>query len=109
MSHPDRIAALVCEHFGVTMPQIVGLHRTHALTMPRQVLCYLWRQHANMALAEIGRRIKRDHTTVIYHVRRVQEAMGKEDAPLARQVMALVEEIENSMAGWHGIGVVPAL
>lgn len=55
--------------FGVTHEEILGPCRKRHFVRARQMVCLLLRQHASFSLPEIGRVLKRDHTTVLHNVR----------------------------------------
>jgi len=67
-------------------------YREHA--RPRQVAMYLSRQLTPMSLPEIGRRFgRRDHTTVIHAIRRIEKLMA-EGSEIALAVLTLKKELE---------------
>lgn len=87
-----RIQAIVAERYAVSLPQLLGSTRPLALVVPRRVAMYLARQLAQLSTTEIGRLFRRDHTTVISAIRRVEEAAGG-DAVFAGLVDQLAAEV----------------
>ena len=74
---PERIVALVAEHFGVKGDALVGQRRTRAVALPRQTAMYLLRQLTELSLVDIGRMFGgRDHSTVIYACEKVGAMLG---------------------------------
>ena len=70
----DEVIRKVSEHYNVKMTDIVGPRRARAVSRPRQVAMYLADKLTTKSLQEIGRRFGgRDHTTVIYAIRRTEE------------------------------------
>ncbi len=53
-------------HYAVTPIDLVSDRRTRTLTEPRHVIGYLARHMTTLSLPAIGRRLRRDHST-IYH------------------------------------------
>ena len=65
---------------------------------PRHVAMYLAKQLTSRSLPEIGRKFgKRDHTTVMYAIRRIEELRPK-DAALDEDVEFLRQSLEDSIA-----------
>jgi len=60
-----RIPEAVCTYHGVTMEQLRGKHRVRAISQPRQIVAYLLREMTNLSWEDIGRIIRRDHSTAI--------------------------------------------
>ena len=59
------------------MPQekIIGLSKTKDVAMPRQIMLYLIREMTDLSLPDIGKFVKRDHTTVLYAINKIQEQL----------------------------------
>lgn len=80
----DSLIALVAEAFHVTPAMIHGTSRRYA--RPRHVVMWLLRD-AGMSLPAIGATLGRDHTSVLYGVRRVER-----DGELLAVARGLVEK-----------------
>jgi chromosomal replication initiator protein len=81
------IETAVAAHFGLTRAQLRGMSRARAVARPRQVAMFLAREITGLSLPRIGQQFTRDHTTVLYAVRRIVRLMAG-DAALARDVAA---------------------
>ncbi len=82
---PERIVALVADHFGVKGDAMVGQRRTRAIALPRQTAMYLLRQLTELSLVDIGRMFGgRDHSTVIYACEKVAALVGSDNEFAAR-------------------------
>lgn len=66
----DRIVANAADLYGVAVADILSPSRDRRVTNARQAACWLLRGHG-MSLPAIGRALDRDHTTVLYAVRRI--------------------------------------
>lgn len=76
---PELILKEVCAYFSITSERIIGLSKTRDVAQPRQILLYLIRDMTDMSLPEIGRFIKRDHTTVMYAINKVTEQIAADE------------------------------
>lgn len=62
----------VCSRFpGVSMGDITSERRTSKIVFPRQVAMFLATELTSKSLPTIGRAFKRDHTTVLYSIRKI--------------------------------------
>jgi chromosomal replication initiator protein len=67
----EDIKAAACEHFGLTLDELLSPSRTPRIAWPRQVAMYLARELTDESLPAIGRQFGgRDHTTVLHAHRR---------------------------------------
>jgi chromosomal replication initiator protein len=72
---PEEILDAVSAYFQVRPAQLAGKGREQRVAHARQVAMYLLREDSGLALVEIGRILgKRDHTTIIYGCKKVEQA-----------------------------------
>ena len=88
----ERVEALVCEALDVPTGLLVSERRNARLVFARQVSMYLMRNRIGLALAAIGERYGRDHTTVLHAVRAI-EARRACDPEVRRLVTTLEERL----------------
>lgn len=94
-----EILAHVGSAYGLRVNDLVSARRTRAIVLPRQIAMYLCKTLTPMSLPEIGRRMgKRDHTTILYGVRKV-EALMVEDADLRAKVENLAAILRDGVLG----------
>jgi chromosomal replication initiator protein len=86
------IQAVVGEAFGVTVAEIRSARRSQQYVRPRQIAMYLARELTDQSLPRIGDGFCRDHTTVLYAVRRVTERI-REDRLEYNLVQDLISRI----------------
>lgn len=55
---------------GVSVADLKSTKRTRDVAWPRQDCFLRLREHTNLSLTQIGRMFSRDHTTVLYGIRR---------------------------------------
>ena len=72
------IQAVVAEAFGVSVADIRSARRSQQYVRPRQIAMYLARELTDASLPRIGDGFCRDHTTVLYAVRRVAERIRED-------------------------------
>lgn len=88
-----EIKTAACEHFGITLEELVSSSRTPRVARPRQVAMYLARKLTNESLPAIGRQFGgRDHTTVLHACRRTTARIA-EDSSLREAVDCVVNDI----------------
>ena len=93
---PGRIRDHVGEVWGVTGDALASPRRTKTIAVPRQVAMFLIRELLDTPLAQIGRVFGgRDHSTVIYSIRKVEERLGTDEAFRAK-VEDLREELQKT-------------
>ncbi len=88
----------VCTHFGLEEKELLGRGRSRNVAFPRQVSMYLMRKDADISLEEIGRALKRDHTTVLHGIRKIEAELAR-DATLRGDVMSIRERLLKPQAG----------
>jgi chromosomal replication initiator protein len=71
----DAIQEAVCSILGVSRQELLSPTRTARVAEARQLSMYLARDLTPLSLAQIARRFKRDHTTVLHAVRAVSSRL----------------------------------
>ena len=67
------IQRTIAAYYGFPINQLISADRRRELTHARQVAMYLANELTEHSIAEIGRRFKRDHTTVLHALKAVPE------------------------------------
>ncbi len=89
----DTIKDVVAKFYGVTKADLDAASRRRNLAQPRQIAMYFCRELTTCSYPLIGFNFgKRDHTTVIYACRKVQERMDDEPE-LAEEITKLQRQI----------------
>lgn len=92
------IKLAVAWRFRITCQDLVSDQMTVAVVRPRQIAMWLCRRSTPLSLVEIGREFgKRDHTTVIHAINRVDGFMAC-DRELADIVWEILETIDQPSA-----------
>lgn len=69
------IIKATCQHFGVSVDEILGSQRAARLVIPRQLAMFICARYSGKSLPQIGRAFNRDHTTILYARNQVAERM----------------------------------
>src|SRR5690606_32439825 len=89
------IMAQTAAYFGISIDDLCGQSRTHALVTARQIAMYLCRELTDLSLPKIGQQFGgRDHTTVMHADRKVRSLMA-ERRSIFNQVTELTNRIKN--------------
>lgn len=89
----DEIIKKTCEYYKIRHVDIISQNRQRAIARPRQMAMYLCKRLTQRSLPEIGKKFGgRDHTTILYGVRKIEELMQidsqiAEDAELLRRTL----------------------
>ncbi len=89
----EEIQKKVAEYFNIRMADMHSARRARPVARPRQIAMYLAKQLTSRSLPEIGRKFGgRDHTTVMYAVRKIEEMRAgdpamDEDIDLLRRML----------------------
>lgn len=90
----EEIQRKVSDYYNIRLSDIIGPKRLRSYARPRQVAMYLCKQLTSRSLPEIGRRFGgRDHTTIMYGVRRIEE-LKITDGQIAEDVEMLRRTLE---------------
>lgn len=90
----NKLQGLVCEHFNVTWQQLVSKkrYRTSGLIDARHTYMYLASSLLKFSLADIGRHLDRDHTSVI-HAKKKIEGFYYVGDPLIRDIETIKSKL----------------
>ena len=91
----DELVMTVADFYSIPRDDLLGRGRNKELVHPRQVVMYLAREELQLTLPQIGESLGgRDHTTVIYGVEKITQAIDSDDA-VRREVLAIRERLYN--------------
>ncbi len=89
-----QIMRLVCREFDVQPAAIKGPGKETKIVNARSVYCYLLRKHLGETLKMIGQDVKRDHTTALYCIRRVEKYMSMPLDAVARSLTKIEQQLK---------------
>ena len=99
MSEPtiDLAMRAVADHLGVSLRDLMGPSRRAEIVWPRHVAMWVVRETTGASLPRIGRAFGgRDHTTVLYAVRKV-EAARRSWRPIRDETDLVREAVEDRL------------
>ncbi|MGW8178818.1 MAG: chromosomal replication initiator protein DnaA [bacterium] len=77
----DQIQKIACEFYGIRLQDLRARKRTKEIALPRQIAMYLSKKLTELSLSDIGKAFGgKDHATVIYACKQVEERMKKDDS-----------------------------
>lgn len=74
----DMVAQRVAEHYNLDPEKIFTKSRKREISDARQMVMYLAKKHARMPFTAIGTRLNRDHSTVVYACKNIEERLAFE-------------------------------
>ncbi|MGI9461461.1 MAG: chromosomal replication initiator protein DnaA [Alphaproteobacteria bacterium] len=93
----DTIQQMIANYYDITLEELLSKSRLQDIARPRQIAMYLAKKATTRSLPSIGKRFRRDHTTVIHAVRTIENRMG-DNPKFQEEVIALLSrlKIENT-------------
>lgn len=74
----EMVQQIICDHFKLNVNDLKSSKRTKTFVFPRQIAMYLTRTLTRHSLLEIGKAFGgKDHTTVLYACKKVEENLSK--------------------------------
>ena len=91
------VIGIVARHYGVRPEDVVGPRRLRMFVTPRQVAAYVSRELLKRSSPQIGRKLNRDHSTILHAIERIErEAVS--DPGLRAKLDDIMGEIEARIA-----------
>jgi chromosomal replication initiator protein len=91
---PQMILQLVCTYYNTDQTSILSADRSRNIAEPRQLSMYLARTLTALTLDDIAALFSRDRATVIYSIKKTEQALRQKDSHLH----AVIEEIRNKLS-----------
>lgn len=89
----EAIQRVVCQEFGLTLPQLKSKNNSRAVAYPRQIAMYLAKELTTASLPQIGREFGgKHHTTVIHSIKKIVELRKSE-----RDLNRLLNKLSDSL------------
>ena len=92
---PSLIISQVCKFYSIDEAVLRGSQKSKGIAEPRQIAMYLIRTLTNLSFPDIGKEFGKDHTTVLYNVRKVE--MNKNDATLQNNIRDITANINSCL------------
>lgn len=89
-----EIQTVTADHYGLKRSDLLSRRRVQKIVRPRQVAMYICKLITTKSLPEIARAFDgRDHTTVMYAVRKIEQ-LRKEDAEIDADIALLLRKLQ---------------
>ena len=94
---PGLIISQVCKFYSVEESTLRGSQKSKGIAEARQVAMYLIRKLTNLSLPDIGKEFGKDHSTVLYNIRKVEMALKKGEATIQNNIRDITSNINSSL------------
>ena len=94
---PSIIISQVCKFYSVDESVLRGTLKNKGTTEARQMAIYLIRKLTNLSLPDIGKEFNRDHSTVLYAIRKVEASLKAGDTNLQNNVRDITANINSCL------------
>ena len=91
---PDYIVEKIAFYFELSPEELSGKSKVKNTAQARQIAMYLMRKLTNMTLEEIGTVLKKDHSTVLHSIKKVEEGIA-ESPSFADSIREITANITN--------------
>ncbi len=86
------IQKAIVAHFDISLSQLLSDQRKRKFSYPRQLGMYLSRRLTDLSLKEVGEKFgKKDHSTVLHAVRRIEKGLKDGKSPVLSDVNDLLK------------------
>ena len=94
---PALIISQVCKFYSVDETVLRGTLKNKGTTEPRQIAIYLIRKLTNLSLPDIGKEFDRDHSTILYAIRKVESALKAGDTHTQNNIRDITANINSCL------------
>ncbi len=94
---PSLIISQVCKFYSVDEIVLRGSQKSKGIAEARQVAMYLIRKLTNLSLPDIGKEFAKDHSTVLYNIRKVEVALKNKDTELQNNIRDITANINSCL------------
>ena len=94
---PSLIISQVCKFYNIDEVVLRGTQKNKGTAEARQVAMYLIRKLTNLSLPDIGKEFARDHSTVLYAIRKVEVALKNGDANMQNNIRDITANINSCL------------
>ena len=94
---PALIISQVCKFYSIDESVLRGTLKNKGTTEARQIAIYLIRKLTNLSLPDIGKEFGRDHSTILYGIRKVEVALKGNDTSLQNNIRDITANINSCL------------
>ena len=97
MPTPGLIISQVCKFYSVDESILRGSQKNKGTAEARQVAVYLIRKLTNLSTPEIGKELNKDHSTILYSIKKVETALKTGDDNLQNHIRDITANIHSCL------------
>ncbi len=94
---PSLIISQVCKFYSIDESVLRGTLKNKGTAEARQVAIYLIRKLTNLSTPDIGRELNKDHSTVLYSIKKVESAIKTGDTTLQNHIRDITANINSCL------------
>ena len=94
---PSLIISQVCKFYNIDEAVLRGTQKNKGTAEARQVAMYLIRKLTNLSLPDIGKEFAKDHSTVLYNIRKVEVALKNGDSNMQNNIRDITANINSCL------------
>ena len=94
---PSLIISQVCKFYSIDEVLLRGTQKNKGTAAARQIAMYLIRKLTNLSLPDIGKEFARDHSTVLYAIRKVEVALKNGDTTMQNNIRDITANINSCL------------
>ncbi len=94
---PSLIISQVCKFYSIDESVLRGTLKNKGTTEARQVAIYLIRKLTNLSLPDIGKEFSKDHTTILYAIRKVEATLKNDNSGLQNNIRDITANINSCL------------
>ena len=94
---PGLIISQVCKLYFIEESVLRGSQKSKGIAEARQICMYLIRKLTNLSLPDIGKEFGKDHSTVLYNIRKVENQLKKGDTNLQNSIRDITANINSCL------------
>ena len=94
---PSLIISQVSKFYSIDEAVLRGTQKNKGTAEARQIAMYLIRKLTNLSLPDIGKEFARDHTTVLYAIRKVEVALKNGDNSMQNNIRDITANINSCL------------
>ena len=94
---PGLIIGQVCKFYSVDESVLRGTLKNKGTAEARQVAIYLIRKLTNLSTPDIGKELNKDHSTVLYSINKITDALNAGDEDLKNHIRDITANINSCL------------
>ena len=94
---PNLIISQVCKFYSIDEATLRGTQRNKGTVEARNVAIYLIRKLTNLSTTDIGEEFGKDHTTMLYSISKVENALKMGDTNLQNHIRDITANINSNL------------